>query len=324
MKIKSLIYSTLAATLLFASCDLNKQPVFDDANAFVAFDKVSARVDEAKDGVPCSLELTLYCASVKGVSAQVDVVADNEAYEGLAKGVEGENYRIAKIETYTIDDNTKERINVVEVTDSKTIKFDADHRFASIYVETINDDNRTEISDKNFDLKLTNEVGCKLGESKLCAVRISDDEDPINQLVGNYKGSAQSLFDGSQESWDLTIARSNGDTLLINPVIDMRRANVPTCNDIYAIASVDPSNTSGIIALPLGQPIYGGEGQSYNLALVTMDNNANPVKSGSNVANFQIADDGSITITWTQPFGVGNLVDDSWWWQAVQSVVYVK
>ena len=58
MKIKSLIYTSLAAALLFTSCeDLNKEPVFnDDTQAFVAFEKTTGTVIESNDGVPAVLE----------------------------------------------------------------------------------------------------------------------------------------------------------------------------------------------------------------------------------------------------------------------------
>jgi len=45
---KILIYTALFAGFFAAvSCDKNLPPVFDDANAFVAFDKASASMDEA-------------------------------------------------------------------------------------------------------------------------------------------------------------------------------------------------------------------------------------------------------------------------------------
>ena len=49
MKIFKLSYGLVAATLLLVSCDINKYPEFDDANAFVAFQSSTAAVGE-EDG----------------------------------------------------------------------------------------------------------------------------------------------------------------------------------------------------------------------------------------------------------------------------------
>ena len=314
MKIKSLIYSSLAATLLFASCDLNKQPSFDDdTQAFIAYDEVSGRVNEAVAGEVCTLEVTLYCASISGVNAQVEVVTSNEAYSGIAKAVENENYRIAKVETYTIDDNEKsdtykERINVVETafdaSAPRVIKFDAQHRFASIYIETINDNNTIEIGDKRFDMTLTNVKGCNLGESKKFTVRISDDEDPINRLVGTYTAYAQSGFKGMpDENWTMEISRDddNDKKIWIYPIVSLVNT-VGVADDqlspVYAIVDLD----NQIISVPFGQSLWKNDSYGYDGKLCTIGT-SDLVFSGAALMNYVEAD-GGVTISYSSYLGV--------------------
>ena len=163
MKVKSLIYTSLAASLLFASCNLNEQPVFDDATqAFIAFSATSGNVFEAVDGVPDTLEIELYCASVAGITASVQVVPTDTAYPENQRAKEGVDFKIEG--------------------DSE-IHFDADNRFATIKIVAI--DNNVQGGNKRFDLVLTSPQGCNLGANKRYAVSILDDEDPVNMLIGS-------------------------------------------------------------------------------------------------------------------------------------------
>lgn len=323
MKIKSFIYTALASVLLFASCDLNKPMEFDDATqAFIAFDDTEGSLDEAADGVPCELDLTLYCASVEGVAAEVDVVVTADSFPEASRAIEGTHYVVDRIELYSIEyDQTKEnfgeRINVQVVDGVEKIKFTKERRFASIYIKSI--DNAEQGGDVKFDVILTNVKGCNLGAMSRYTVTVVDDEDPINMLVGSYKATATSMFDGSQVTWDVKISRDEEDpkTLWINPACTINGAS--SYNSVYA--TVDLNNNT--LAMPLGQTLYGSpESTSYNLVIAGFDAQANPVMSGAVVANFDVSD--GVSIAWTEGIGVGNLVDDSWWWQAVDGITYVK
>lgn len=323
MKIKSFIYTALASVLLFASCDLNKPMEFDDATqAFIAFDDTEGSLDEAADGVPCELDLTLYCASVEGVAAEVDVVVTADSFPEASRAIEGTHYVVDRIELYSIEyDQTKEnfgeRINVQVVDGVEKIKFTKERRFASVYIKSI--DNAEQGGDMKFDVILTNVKGCNLGAKSRCTVTVVDDEDPINMLVGSYKATATSMFDGSQVTWDVKITRDEEDpnTLWINPACTISGAS--SYNSVYA--TVDLNNNT--LAMPLGQTLYGSpESTSYNLVIAGFDAQANPVMSGAVVANFDVSN--GVSIAWTEGIGVGNLVDDSWWWQAVDGITYVK
>lgn len=325
MKIKSFIYTALASVLLFASCDLNKPMEFDDATqAFIAFDNTEGSLDEAADGVPCELDLTLYCASVEGVAAEVDVVVTADSFPEASRAIEGTHYVVDRIELYSIEyDQTKEnfgeRINVQVVDGVEKIKFTKERRFASIYIKSI--DNAEQGGDVKFDVVLTNVKGCNLGAKSRCTITVVDDEDPINMLVGSYKATATSMFDGSSETWDVKITRDEEDpnTLWINPVISLARNGVPSHNSVYA--TVDLNNNT--LAMPLGQSLFGSpDATDYNIAVAGFDAQANPVLSGAIVANFDVTN--GVSITWTEGIGAGNTVDNGWWWQAVDGITYVK
>lgn len=325
MKIKSFIYTAFASVLLFASCDdLNKPHVFDDATqAFIAFDGVSGNLNEAVEGVPGELELTLHCASVEGIDAEVAITTNADSFPTMP-AYEGEHYVIERIEMYSIDyDQTSptfnQKIDVVVADSKEVVKFNKRHRFASIYIKAV--DNEEQGGDLKFDVRLTNVKGCKLGAHNRYTVTVVDDEDPINKLVGTYKASASSMFDSSPLSWDVTISRDAEDptTLWINPACTINGAS--SYNSVYATVDI----VNGTLAMPFGQTLYGSESsETYNLVIAGFDNQANPVLSGANIANIEIAESGTVTITWTEGFGVGNLVDNTWWWQAVADVTYVK
>ena len=205
MKVKSLLYTSLAASLLFASCNLNEQPVFDDATqAFIAFSATSGNVFEAVDGVPDTLKIELYCASVAGITASVQVVVTDTAYAESQRAKEGVDFKIEG---------------------ESEIHFDADNRFATIKIVSI--DNNVQGGNKRF------------------AVSILDDEDPVNMLIGNYTATAESAFQGSPaETWSATVERDfeSDDVVYIHPICEF--GGLPGSSVSPVAATVDvASNT---------------------------------------------------------------------------------
>ena len=210
MKFKSLIYTALASALLFTSCDLNHQPVFDDdTQAFIGFSgtKATESIPEAKDGVVSTYALSLECASIKGITAQVAFAAVDTNYDASKRAQEGTDYVFKTLETYTVDaQGNRLNVETIDLTTGaeKIVKFDANHRFATIYIETI--DNNIEDGDKKFDVVLSDVKGCNLGAKKSFAITIADDENPLNQLLGVYNATAPSAFDGyPDENWEVSI-----------------------------------------------------------------------------------------------------------------------
>ncbi|HIX45897.1 MAG TPA: hypothetical protein H9982_06715 [Candidatus Barnesiella excrementipullorum] len=291
MKVKSLLYTSLAASLLFASCNLNEQPVFDDATqAFIAFSATSGNVFEAVDGVPDTLKIELYCASVAGISASVQVVPTDTAYPESQRAKEGVDFKIEG---------------------ESEIHFDADNRFATIKIVSI--DNNVQGGNKRFDLVLTSPQGCNLGANKRFTVSILDDEDPVNMLIGNYTATAESAFQGSPaETWSATIERDfeSEDVVYIQPICEF--GGLPGSSVTAVAATVDAA--SNTIHVQLGQPLYGTD-------MVLADLNGNT--SGNLIADLYI-EGTSVRFVFRSGYGVPVPDQAGYWYQALQPATFVK
>lgn len=294
MKVKSLIYTSLAASLLFASCNLNEQPVFDDATqAFIAFSATSGNVFEAVDGVPDTLEIELYCASVAGITASVQVVPTDTAYPENQRAKEGVDFKIEG--------------------DSE-IHFDADNRFATIKIVAI--DNNEQGGNKRFDLVLTSPQGCNLGANKRYAVSILDDEDPVNMLIGSYTATAESAFQGEPtQVWSATIERDfeSEDVIYIQPICEF--GGLPGSSVSPVSATVDAA--SNTIHVQLGQELYA----SSDMSMVLADINGNT--SGNILADLYI-EGTSVRFVFRTGYGVPVPDQAGYWYQALQAPTFVK
>ncbi len=294
MKVKSLIYTSLAASLLFASCNLNEQPVFDDATqAFIAFSATSGNVFEAVDGVPDTLEIELYCASVAGITASVQVVPTDTAYPENQRAKEGVDFKIEG--------------------DSE-IHFDADNRFATIKIVAI--DNNVQGGNKRFDLVLTSPQGCNLGANKRYAVSILDDEDPVNMLIGSYTATAESAFqDEPTQVWSATIERDfeSEDVIYIQPICEF--GGLPGSSVSPVSATVDAA--SNTIHVQLGQELYA----SGDMSMVLADINGNT--SGNILADLYI-EGTSVRFVFRTGYGVPVPDQAGYWYQALQAPTFVK
>lgn len=295
MKVKSLIYTSLAASLLFASCNLNEQPVFDDATqAFIAFSATSGNVFEAVDGVPDTLEIELYCASVAGITASVQVVPTDTAYPENQRAKEGVDFKIEG--------------------DSE-IHFDADNRFATIKIVAI-DNNVQGGSNKRFDLVLTSPQGCNLGANKRFTVTILDDEDPVNMLIGSYTATAESAFQGEPtQVWSATIERDfeSEDVIYIQPICEFAGLTGSSITPVAATVDV-ASNT---IHVQLGQELYA----SGDMSMVLADINGNT--SGNILADLYI-EGTSVRFVFRTGYGVPVPDQAGYWYQALQAPTFVK
>lgn len=330
MKIKSLIYTSLAAALLFTSCeDLNKEPVFnDDTQAFVAFEKTSNSVIESNDGVPAVLEAPLHCASVAGLEATVNFTFDNSQY-GDNGAVIGQDYEPLYVVRYSVDYNNQsatfmQRINLdtlqLAAAESYSLKFDAEHQFAAIAIRTI--DNTVQAPNKKFDIVLNDVDICNLGANKVFAVTINDDENPMTKILGTYAATAASMFPNyPDEEWDVEISADDEDPtkVWIQPICIFGDLPASDINPVYAVVDV----VQGSLQVPYGQLLFGGEGQTYYMIIAGLTNSGDPVKSGNALAFFTIDSEG-VMIEFEAGYGVGNDAANEWWYQAIDAPVFVK
>lgn len=180
----------LAGLAFVTACDKNLPPVFDDANAFVAFDNNNASIDEASidpatgDIVPQTevLRLPVTLGSVAGLNETVKFTVE----DGTAKA--GVNYRV--------------------LTSSGTLSFDATNRTQYIEVEPIYDPDYT--GDLKFTIKLAPTASVALGYMSACTVTIGDVDHPLSNLIGDYAASS-----GDGTNWTMTLYKDENDDHMV-------------------------------------------------------------------------------------------------------------
>lgn len=305
MKIKSLIYTSLASVLLFASCDINKEMQFDDeTQAFIAFESARATVMEAVDGQEQILAIPLHCASVKGIDATV-------TYEAVAPDttMNIENVQGVKFNFVDKDGNVIDKAN-------QKISFNADNRFATIYIKTINDNEN--LGDVTFNVQLANPTSCNLGANNAFIVTISDDEDPINRLVGSYVATGYSLAYEADVEWPATITRDEeiANRIWFGNIIDSSGFGV-TWHEVFGTVDVE-LNT---ITIRRGQSIYGSsEDETSNIILATYGQTIQ--EGGTFTINYTLGD--VITITMGSNYLSPYRPYDQALFDAVGNIVYTK
>lgn len=232
-RIKS-IYGLLAAgALLFASCNINEEPTFDDKDAFVAFTNATMSIGEEKG----TLEIPVLMTSLSGVSTTID-------FEVVAEGstaIEGTHYTIdgGKSLTFTKDAPTQYiKLNIID-----------DNVFTNPGYQTI-----------VFSLKASEDVN--LGASKTCKVTIQDDEHPLLFILGTYAASAKSYFaNRGSFDWNITIERDTDDLSKVwignlEPYFAANGFVAPKANYFYGTVNEEKTE----IRVPVGQKIGYSDG----------------------------------------------------------------
>lgn len=265
---KILIYTALFIGLFSAvSCDKNLPPVFDDANAFVAFDSASFGIDEAiitDDGsiVPQTevLRLPVTLGSVKGLTETIKFIVK----DGTAKA--GVNFKLK--------------------TSSGTLSFDAANRTQYIEIEPLYFDEYT--GDLKFTVELQASENVALGLASTCTVTIGDVDHPLADLLGSYAATS-----GDGTEWIMELYKDENDDHMVwffdlfgNP-----GWSIPTTM-FYGNVSEDMST----IVIPFGQTTEYKYGGSTPVTLYWLDNDDQVGKTGSmTVSILRDATSGKIT-----------------------------
>lgn len=189
-KYLSILFIALAGLVLVTACDTNQPPVFDDANAFVAFDQNTASIDEASTDpetgeiVPQTeiLRLPVTLGSVAGLKETVKFTVE----DGTAKA--GVNYRV--------------------LTTSGTLSFDATNRTQYIEVEPIYCPDYT--GDLKFTITLAPTASVSLGYMSTCTITIGDVDHPLSGLIGDYAASS-----GDGTNWTMTLYKDENDDHMV-------------------------------------------------------------------------------------------------------------
>ncbi|MCR5351785.1 MAG: hypothetical protein K6E35_04755 [Bacteroidales bacterium] len=263
---KVLLYITLFAGIFAAtSCDKNLPPVFDDANAFVAFDSATASIDEAvveKDGSiknQATLRIPVTLASVKGLTETVKfTVADGTAKAGV-------NYNLK--------------------TTSGTISFDAENRTQYIEFEILYFNEYT--GDLNFIVTLSENENINLGYLSSCTVTVGDVDHPLSALIGEYTATS-----GDGNVWSMVLKKDEKDDHMVWFFNIFGNAGWAIDGTMF-YGNVDDEMES--INIPFGQQSvykYGGE---TPVTLYWLDNDDKVGKTGSITVKILKDADGKIT-----------------------------
>lgn len=190
--ISIIVMGVLAA----ASCNLNSYPVFDDKDAFVAFDATGYEFNEPKAGTTDTVYVYATLASVAGLSstASYEVVEDTTIAN---PAVQGYDYDI-------LDENG-------------VLRFDEANRTCVIPIVLYSPtsggaDGYT--GNKSFRIALTSTGSVNAGSENTCLVTIADIDHPLNAILGSYNMSGTSYFSGDV-SWTMTLSKDETDDKLV-------------------------------------------------------------------------------------------------------------
>lgn len=258
----------VAATALLASCNKNEPAVFDDEEAFVAFQKTSFSV--AEDGDAIKIPVTL--ASVAGLSESV-------------------KFEITSPETK----GAKEGVNFDLLTSSGVLSFDKDHRTQYIEIQPKTDGVYT--GDLKFSVNLVNSASIKMGDATTCTITINDVDHPLSEMLGKYMLHVNSYWDGWSD-YEIEIQKDPEDVQKIWIYNLYDYTTVAELGDIRFFGNVDADKTE--IVVPLGQATpdkissSSWEGPS-SLYLYGLSEDFELVESGAFTVKINRGADGAVT-----------------------------
>lgn len=278
----------LAAAAVAFSCDKNLPKTFSDANAFVAFDKATAAIDEGvvdpETGVisqnPNTVKLPVTLGSVSGKTAQVSF----EVKDGTAKA--GVNYKV--------------------VTEG-SLSFNASNRTQYIEIQPLYEDAYTGDLKLTVNLKPAN--GINVGAASTCTVTISDLDHPLSALIGNYE--AQSSTDAYTNPWTMTLYKDEDDDHVVW-FFDIFANPGWSISDTmyYGVVVEDESGKLDHINLPFGQSCVYKYGTS-TISLYWLAADKSFGKDGSLDIKILYDNNGNINgLDFGEEFGITAQVDD--------------
>ena len=173
---KILVYLTILTSIaLFGACNLNESPVFNDADAFVAFGGTSFSAEET-DGV---LEVPVRLTSLDGISTAVTFeVFDSTAVAGIDFELSG---------------------------GATVLNFDGSDPVQNIEFNILPHEGEF-TGDRVFGIALKSAGEANLGGNDTVYVTILDLDHPLSAILGTYTAVGTSYYNGT-ESWTVTITK---------------------------------------------------------------------------------------------------------------------
>ncbi len=172
---------TLAAVV---SCDLNKTPVFDDKDAFVAIDITSVSVDENAGTV--SIPVTIASANPMNTTVTYEVV----------------------------DSTAKNGVNFSLTDESAVLLYDGEARTMNIVLNII-DKPGVPDGDLIFTVNLLGAGNSlNLGANSSCTVKIADLDHPLADILGTYTVTTTDAGLG-ETSFQMTMEKDSEDPTVV-------------------------------------------------------------------------------------------------------------
>ena len=247
----------LAGAAMLASCDKNEPNVFDDKDAFVAFDAVAVSYNEDYSNEGATFKIPVTLASVKGLEETVKFEVVTPEQKAAVAGV---NYEL--------------------LTTTGVLSFDAENRTQYIEFKTMPDGEYT--GDLKFTVKLLPSETLPVGAESECVVTISDIDHPLTFILGDFTANGTDYWDGPS-SWTITIHKDSEDDHkvwfdnLYNNTgwIDPRTRFYGVVNDEKTVINIPfgqeteykYSNGMPLILLGLDADLYGHDTGSMDVAI---------------------------------------------------------
>lgn len=271
----------LAGAAVLASCDKNEPNVFDDKDAFVAFDAVSVTYaeDYSKDGATFKIPVTL--ASVKGLEETVKFEIVTPEDKGAVADV---NYRL--------------------LTTTGVLTFDAEHRTQHIEFVTLTDGEYT--GDLKFIIRLLPTETLPVGSESECVVTIGDIDHPLTFILGDFTATGTDYWDGPS-SWTITIHKDAADDhkVWIDNLFNNPGWVDPRCR-FYGVVN-DEKTT---ITIPFGQEAEYIYSNGMPLILLGLDNDLYGHDTGSVDVSI-IVDGANVTLDFGDEYGFWTQIKDT-------------
>lgn len=143
-----------------------------------------------------------------------------------------------------------------------------------------------------------------------------------SELVGTYDVCGLSAFYNIDEQWVTTISQDATDPnkLWLHPICMFGGLSSEYIQPVYML--FDP--VTGTLTLPMGQCLYQLN-DTYDMRLAFADNNNNLQPNISDSLTIRTCKvEGNWLLVISEILGVGNIVTNEWWYQAVTNIEYMK
>ena len=245
---KLFIYIGIAASVaaILSSCGKSNVPsVFDDSNAFVAFNTASANIDEDSAD---TLRIPVTLASVAGLGERI---------------------------SYTVNDSTaKQGVNFTLVDAAATLTFDSKNRMQ--YIEIVPKYDGVYTGDLIFTITLKASANVNLGAASVCTVKINDVDHPLTPILGNWTVSG--TFHNGAKTFTLTILKDDNDDHM---VWFYNLFGLDGWKDYDTMYYGNVSDDLKTIVIPFAQEMNEYQYQGHPIYLYGVDTSMNVVETGN-------------------------------------------